>query len=86
MTTPSSSGLTRKKKAYQAMTAPAAIADEEQQRPGNAAAVHDLLNLVLAALQHFLEVGGLSAAAAGTLAPRAAAALPPPLFHPPPPL
>ena len=46
---------------------------EEDERTGNAAAVHHLLHAVLAALQHVLEVGGL---AARSLAPRAAAAFP----------
>ena len=53
--------------------------NEEQQRAGDAAAVHDLLDLVLAPFQHLLEIGRLSATA-GALAPRptavAAAALP----------
>ena len=52
---------------------------EKQQRTGNAAAMHDLLDLVLTPFQHFFEIGRLPAAAR-TLAPRpaavAAAALP----------
>ncbi len=32
---------------------------QEHERPGYAAAVHDLLHAVLAAFQHFLEIRGL---------------------------
>jgi hypothetical protein len=47
---------------------------KEQERTGNAAAAaHGLLHLILAALQNFFEIRGLSAAAPATAAARALA-------------